>query len=789
MGRRFIFAVTLVAWALSACVEAPGQTLARRSRRSTASRAKPGLRLDGTFIQYQPWMMDMDAAAWTRELDAMREAKLRVIVLQYHRNGDQRYFFDESAGSDGTDIILDYADKHHMDVFMGLYTDQAWWKQCLQKAYLDATSATSMKLAERLWRRYGHHRSFVGWYLPSETWDRSYSDDQVVRFRDFFRRLSDHCRAQSPAAPKPVAISPFFEARIPPEQVEKTYTDLLTESGIDIVMLQDGIGARQWGDEVASKIVPYFRAFRNACLSAGVELWSNLECFQILGDQSNSPPGKFIPAHVERIARQMVAAAPFVQRFVTFDFFHYMSPYRNEQARQLNEQYLERFVKTRFVPTFGRSVTIDPVFPYYRDRSPASIAAEVRANGYNIVRYILTADSNVNPALVAALHREHIGVWYLTFGNGTYSTKDLPRGWEAWKMVTRSDLAGEPLKEGYTRLCLNNPRYRAWKKAQIVRTLRRCPFQGVDIVEPHWPEYPGIKSKAYGCFCPHCLAAFTKMFPDESALPDILDPNSPHSPQRNPELWKKWLAFRQASLTDFLNDLVNGRDGIRQRAPQAQVSLWTLALAEDNALKRIREDSGEDAGEIVRVVKPDMHCLQTHWPDWLRRKLPPTYVERYRPFIDQIRKVDRDLPIMIQADIGSKKANRRSWEWIETFEQACNRLGVGSTTAYEYFVGGYMYTDPPQVTEVRRQGRHVELRFTKRLERASATDPGHYDITPGSIIKVQVDGSTVRLSLKGVRPGQPCVLTLEHLADAADRRLFKDRPPAVLESQTLRFRY
>jgi len=45
------------------------------------------------------------------------------------------------------------------------------------------------------------------------------------------------------------------------------------------------------------------------------------------------------------------------------------------------------------------------------------------------------------------------------------------------------------------------------------------------------------------------------------------------------------------------------------------------------------------------------------------------------------------------------------------------------------------------------------------------------------------------LSLKGVRPGQPCVLTVGHLADAADRRLFKDRPPAVLKSQTLRFHY
>ena len=33
------------------------------------------------------------------------------------------------------------------------------------------------------------------------------------------------------------------------------------------------------------------------------------------------------------------------------------------------------------------------------------------------MRYILTADSNLDTKLVEAFHREQIGVWYMTFGD------------------------------------------------------------------------------------------------------------------------------------------------------------------------------------------------------------------------------------------------------------------------------------------------------------------------------------------------------------------------------------
>jgi hypothetical protein len=353
-------------------------------------------------------------------------------------------------------------------------------------------------------------------------------------------------------------------------------------------------------------------------------------------------------------------------------------------------------------------------------------------------------------------------------------------------MVTRADLTGGQLKDGYQRLCLNHPQYREWRKRQIGMMMRQYPFQGVEIVESHWPEYPGIESPAYGCFCPQCRQAFSKMFPEEKELPDIVHQDASTSPKNNQDLWAKWLQFRRSSLMDFLNDLVNGPGGIRQAAPQAVVSVWTLALAD--GLNKIREDHGQDAGEIARTVKPDLFGLQTHWPDWIKAKLPADYVRGYRPYVEQVRRADADMPILIQADTGSQKQNSRSWEWIETFERTCWKLGATSTTFYEYFIGQYAYDEPPRVAEVRSRGRQVRLVFTKRLDPASAGDAARYTLNEGEIAAVKVDGSVVELTLKGVRTGQLCKLQVKEISDTVDRRLLKDQRPAVLKLQTLGFR-
>jgi len=78
----------------------------------------------------------------------------------------------------------------------------------------------------------------------------------------------------------PLAISPFISSyRPPPCQVEQLYRQLLDQAGIDILLLQDSVGAQQWESKILQHVAPYFRAFQNACSSTGVKFWANLESF------------------------------------------------------------------------------------------------------------------------------------------------------------------------------------------------------------------------------------------------------------------------------------------------------------------------------------------------------------------------------------------------------------------------------------------------------------------------------------------------------------------------------
>ena len=667
-----------------------------------------------------------------------------------------------------------------MEVFVGLITNNQWWRATKDNAFFEKLTSESTRIADAARSRYGKHSSFAGWYIPSEPSDALASAD-VPGVCKLFRGISDHCKRILDG--KPVAFSPFLTGQTDAAGIEKNYTDLLTDAGVDILMLQDGVGARAWDDQLESKVRPAFRAMRSACLSAGVELWADLEVFRNVGTPDKP---SFVPADAARIGRQLAAEAPFISRTIAFDCFHYMSPQRGAKQKALYDAYLAQFVDRPFFPIHGPGVIVDPSFAYYRDRSAASIAAEIRANGYSTIHYIADPSAHVDPKLVDAFHRAGLGVWLQVFGNGTYSKGDLPAAWPAWAMVTRTDLQGGTLP-GFQRLCLNHPGYRAWKKKDLAAALRMAPFDGVEIAESHWPEYPGAESPAYACFCETCKRAFSKMFPGRRDLPDVIHADSDRSRTRDPQLWADWLRFRQASLTAFLDDMVNGKGGLRETSPGRAVCIWGLGLTGADAVERMRIDSGQDAGEVAAKVKPDLYCIQTHWPDWTRADLPPDYVRAYLPFVEQVRSRSAAMPLMIQTDIGSNRDMIRDRAWVERFESACASLGVPSTCLYEYFIGGWTYHETPRITAAAWKGSELELVFARRLDPGTVRAAGAFEIDAGRIGAVELDGNLVRLKLTGAGPSRRLRLTCKGVTDDSARRLFPAFPvtPAPPQSITI----
>jgi hypothetical protein len=150
-----------------------------------------------------------------------------------------------------------------------------------------------------------------------------------------------------------MAIAPSISADRPsPCEVQQVYLQLLAGSGVDIVLLQDSVGAQQWGSDIVSHDAPYFAAFQAACQATGVRLWADTECFQIT-------PTNWLACDAARLKQQFAATAPFVEEFVTFDFLNYMNPVaflsswnqaRRASMLKLFADYKAQFVSADYAP-------------------------------------------------------------------------------------------------------------------------------------------------------------------------------------------------------------------------------------------------------------------------------------------------------------------------------------------------------------------------------------------------------------------------------------------------------
>lgn len=294
-------------------------------------------RLEGGFIQIQGWMKNLTPQDWQQELRAMRQAGMNLVIIQYVAYNQHSFLPARTGDPDPVGTILSIADETNMKVFVGTKADDLWWEW--DRAYLTKALIERKKLVEEINQRYGQHQSFAGWYFTEEC-SGGLEPAQVRQLRAYFSALSGHCKTLRNQA---VAFAPFFSEITPIESLRTIYTELLDGAGIDIMMVQDGVGARGWDANLVKWVVPAFAMFAEVCQKRQVTLWCDLESFK------QAPPGGksgFVPAEPERIQRQLAAVAPYVEKVVTFDFFHYMSPYRGEPQKRLYDGYLQAVRET-----------------------------------------------------------------------------------------------------------------------------------------------------------------------------------------------------------------------------------------------------------------------------------------------------------------------------------------------------------------------------------------------------------------------------------------------------------
>jgi predicted MPP superfamily phosphohydrolase len=427
---------------------------------------------------------------------------------------------------------------------------------------------------------------------------------------------------------------------------------------------------------------------------------------------------------------------------------------------------------------YGPSIQIDPLFPYYLNRSPESIAEEIQLAGYQIVHYFVVNENVVNRELIDAFHQRNMFVWAMVIGNGTFSTEMFPTEWPEWQMKLL-----KPCEDGFWRFSHFSEGYVKWKKRVMANLVSAYPFDGIEIAEPYFPEWDGIRRGVYGDVGLLAQKAFRLRYGLE--MPDFINPDSSDYYENNPDVYGKWIEFRVDAVNGFIDEMINGEGGVREARADIVVATWSLAIDDgEDSMQRLREMQGLSAASMISKVKPDLHYLQTHWPDWTRGDLPADYVYNYRPFVEDIRKVHPEIPLGIQADIGSSQNMIKNGEWLAAFQSVVWEMGFDTWTAYEYHIGGYMYESRPVPLKAERQpDNQIIVSFNKRIDEISCRPVNEavtvYEERGKASIRIEsaiVDGNRLILRLEQL-PKSSFELRFYRINDTPGLWLYKDTVP------------
>ncbi len=171
------------------------------------------------------------------------------------------------ASTDPLETIMEEADRLGMHVMPGVGT----------YAFFDYTPDSlrwCTNVADELWRRYGRHPSFYGWYLSHEQGgglcmpglgDPALPRREIV---DFFRAFTSHVKRYAPDKPVLLATNPDGL-----RGAEETYRQLLPH--VDILG-PFGFHRMPEGDLTGEQAVTLLQSL---CDEAGCHLWLDLETF------------------------------------------------------------------------------------------------------------------------------------------------------------------------------------------------------------------------------------------------------------------------------------------------------------------------------------------------------------------------------------------------------------------------------------------------------------------------------------------------------------------------------
>lgn len=281
------------------------------------------MKITGTFldeISYDIPHQNWGRREWRRDFLNMRSIGIDTVIMI--RCGLKQWLTYPSEilmrrqncyrpVADLVEMFLELSDELGMKFFFGTYDSWCHW----HSDYPEKELELNLQVVEEAWLRYGHHKSFAGWYLSQEI---SRGRKSVATL---YRELGRCCKEVSGGLP--VLISPLIDGvkenrkqSVSLEDHQREWDEMfsLIRDGVDTVAFQDGHCEFH-------ELSDYLAVNRQLAEKYGIECWSNCESFD------RDMPIRFLPIKWEKMRFKLRAAeAAGVRKVITFEFSHFMSP-------------------------------------------------------------------------------------------------------------------------------------------------------------------------------------------------------------------------------------------------------------------------------------------------------------------------------------------------------------------------------------------------------------------------------------------------------------------------------
>ncbi|MFZ9719022.1 MAG: DUF4434 domain-containing protein [Chitinophagaceae bacterium] len=304
------------------------------------------MNITGTFldeishdIPHQNW----SEKEWEQDFMHMRKMGIDTVILI--RSGYRRfitypsaYLMDKGCYHPPVDLVemfLSLADRFGMQFYFGLYDSGAYWDTGNMQHEIDHNRF----VIDEVWKQYGHHPSFKGWYLSMEISRKTSGAIEA------FRSLGIQCKQVSNGLP--TLISPWIDGKkavmaasgaltkedaVSLEEHTREWSEIFEGvlGAVDAVAFQDGhIDYHELDD--------FFRINKQLADRFGMQCWTNAESFD------RDMPIKFLPIKWEKLKLKLEAAARAgYDKAITFEFSHFMSPQSMyPSAHHLYQRYME----------------------------------------------------------------------------------------------------------------------------------------------------------------------------------------------------------------------------------------------------------------------------------------------------------------------------------------------------------------------------------------------------------------------------------------------------------------